>query len=343
MQAGLTAADRKILWTAGGLLAVLTVLAVAIAPTPESESSSVPSSYLSTPGGARAAFLLLQRLGMKAQRWEEPPFRLDEMAQSATLVIAQPTEKPSHAERAALKRFVEHGGRALFCGQHFLDFFPEPIPAKVGAETWATTYGAGELIRWRTADPLTNAKLNENLPLFLNSIGAGSRKYVIWDEYFHGERGSLWDYIGRVPAIRWSLLPFGLLLCAALFTYSRRRGPVIVPVRVSRLSPLEFVDSLGTLYRKAKATSIPVEVTARELRLQLLRRLALPANLSDDDLAREAAVRLGLEQKDLHAALSEARAAGSLSTLGDKPALKLVQALQRFTNAVQGLGVKRPS
>ncbi len=323
MQGRLTAADRKILWLAGGLLALLTCFAILSAPVPESQSSPIPSSYRSTPGGARAAFLLVQRLGTKAQRWEEPPFRLDELAQSATLVIAQPTETPSHAERTALKRFVEDGGRVLFCGEHYLEFFPEFIPARVDSDLWATNSGAGEIIRWRTAAPLTNANLSDHLPLFLNGVGVGSRKYVIWDEYFHGEHGSLWDYIGRVPAIRWAILPVTLLVGATLFTFSRRRGPVIEAAKVSRLSPLEFIDSLGTLYRKAKATSVPVDVTARELRLQLRRKLALPADVSDTDLARQAASRLGWNEQQLRDAL----AARSFSA---SEALKLVQVLQRF-------------
>lgn len=323
MQGRMTAADRKIMWLAGGLLALLTCVAILSAPVPESELSPIPSSYRSTPGGARAAFLLLQRLGMKAQRWEEPPFRLDELAQSATLVIAQPTETPSRAERSALKRFIENGGRVLFCGQHFLEFFPELLPERVDSDLWATTYGAGELIRWRTATPLTNANLSNHLPLFLNSVGLGSRQYVIWDEYFHGEHGSLWDYIGRVPAIRWAILPVALLVGATLFTFSRRRGPVIALAKVSRLSPLEFVDSLGTLYRKAKATSVPVEVTARELRLQLLRKLALPADISDADLAQQAASRLGWNEQQLRDALVT-------RSFSVSEALKLVQVLQRF-------------
>lgn len=328
MPGRMSSSDRRIIGIALGFLVLLAVVAIVSAPVPEQEQVSFPSTYNSSAAGGRAAFLLLQRLGMNAQRWEEPPFNMDTLAPVATAVFAAPTEKPSHSEREALKRFVYQGGRVLFCGAHYLDFFPELIPEHVTASVWATTYGGGEIIRWQTAQPLTNASLQDNLPLFLNSVGVGSRKYVIWDEYFHGERGSLWQYILRVPAIRWALLPALLLVLAIFFTYSRRRGPVIPAVKVSRLSPLEFVESLGILYRKAKASAVPVEVNSRELRLQLVRKLQVPADISDTDLAHQAANRLGWNESDLLNALARAHSA----RFSAKEALELVQLLKRFTS-----------
>jgi hypothetical protein len=312
------------------MLVILTVVAILSAPTPEAEAAPFPSTYNSTSEGARAAFLLLQRLGMSVQRWEEPPFRVAGFPPAqTTLIFAAPAEKPSRAERAALKHFVENGGRVLFCGKSFLDFFPELIPKKVEKGVWATTYGAGELIRWQTATALTNSAIRDenNLTLFLNSVGVGSRQIAIWDEYFHGERGSLWDYIMRMPAMRWALLPTIVLIATILFTYSRRRGPVIPAVKISRLSPLEFVESLGILYRRAKAAGVPVEVNSRELRLQLLRKLGLPVDINDADIARQAAVRLGWNESDLLNAFTRARS----PRLSAKEALELVQVLKRFT------------
>lgn len=319
------------MWIAAGLLAVLTVIAVVSAPPPEAEQSTFPSSYSATAGGARAAFLLLQRMGMHGQRWEEPPFNMEVAAPIATAVFAGPADKPSHGEQEALRRFVFKGGRVLFCGRNYLDFFGEVIPERISHDLWATTYGSGQIVRWRTAGPLTNAQLSKNLPLFLNSVGVGERRIVYWDEYFHGERGSLWDYIGRVPAIRWALLPFGLLMVTILLTFSRRRGPVVSPVRVTRLAPLEFVESLGQLYKKARATGLPVEVTARELRLRLLRKLALPSEIHDDRLASEAAARLGWDERKLNQLFASARQMKAGGAVPVAKALDLVQQLQKLS------------
>ena len=333
----MTRGDRKILWIAGAILLVLTIVSVLTAPSPEEELSPVPSSYRSAPGGARAAYLLLQALGMSVQRWEEPPLHLGGAARQTTLVIAGPTIMPSHAERRGLRYFVDAGGRIVFCGTKVADFFPgvkiNAFPAgsshrKIGVQV----LGAGEIIWWETAAPLTNSELakDTNVALFLNSVDLQTRRVVYWDEYFHGERGSLWGYLARVPAIRWSVLPLGLLVAAAIFTFSRRRGPVIAPARVSRQSPLEFVDSLGNLYRKAKAAPLAVEISVRELRLQLVRRLALPVDNSDSVLAREAAIRLGWSEDETLHVLTRAREAAMAQAISGRSALELVQAIQRL-------------
>jgi Domain of unknown function (DUF4350) len=339
MPGSLNTADRRIIWAVCGLLVLLTIAAV-FSGKPQSEPLAVPSSYASTPGGARAAFLLLENLGLQTQRWEEPPLRLPALASGAAYVLVQPTETPSHAEKSALREFVEQGGRVLFCGNKFEDFFPSLSLHKISKprSLGVATLGRGEVIWWAAATPLTNASIaqQDNLPFFLASVGFGTRKVVIWDEYFHGERGSLWAYIGRVPAIRWSLLPLGLLVAAVLFTFSRRSGPIIGPRRVSRLSPLEFVDSLGTLYRKARASSVPVAVTAKELRLSLVRNLALPADTPDAVLANQAAIRLGWRQEKLEQVFAQARATATTRSPRPAVALELVRELQRFTQQTNG-------
>jgi hypothetical protein len=333
----MTSADKKIIWIAGAILLVLTIASVLTAPSAEQESSPVPSSYRSTPSGARAAYLLLEALGERVERLEEPPLHLRGVAPHTTLIIADPTIMPSRAERRGLRQFVTDGGRVLFCGSKLRDFFPGlqltsfeagPQHRNVGVQV----IGAGEIVWWASAAPLTNIELQKdgNLALFLNSIDLRTRQVVYWDEYFHGERGSLWDYVTGVPAIRCSALPLALLVIAAMITFSRRRGPLIAPARVSRLSPLEFVDSLGNLYQKAKAAPLVVEITARELRLQLIRKLALPAEISDAALAREAAARLGWNEQETGNVLSRAGEAAAARSLPVTPALELVQAVQRL-------------
>jgi hypothetical protein len=333
----MTNADRKIIWIAGAILLLLTILSVLSAPSAEQESSPVPSSYGSTASGAHAAYLLLEALGLRVERLEQPPLHLGGIVPHTILIIADPTIMPSHAEQRGLKQFLTDGGRILFCGSKLRDFFPGVKVKLFEAGTQrgklgVQVIGAGEIVWWATAAPLTNIELQKdgNLALFLNSVDLKTRHIVYWDEYFHGERGSLWDYVLRVPAIRWSALPLALLVIAAMMTFSRRRGPVIAPIRVSRLSPLEFVDSLGNLYRKAKAAPLVVEITARQLRLQLVRKLALPPEISDGALAREAAARLGWNEQETRQILTRAREAAAARSLSLRSALNLVHAIQRL-------------
>jgi len=115
-----------------------------------------------------------------------------------------------------------------------------------------------------------------------------------------------------------------------VFTFSRRSGPVYIPPRVSRLSPLAFVDTLGGLYERAGAASSAVSVSHLRLRFLLTRQLGLPVDTSDASLARAAEERLGwrdFQQSDL---LGRAERAGRESKLQPREALALVQDLERY-------------
>ena len=132
MQGELSRADRRLLMGAGALAVLMTAVTIAFAPAKGVEST-VPSSYDSGSGGARAAFLLLEQLHYPVRRWEESPLRLREVNPHAVLILAEPTESPENSERAALLRFVRDGGRVLFCGERLGRFFagaslsdPEP-------------------------------------------------------------------------------------------------------------------------------------------------------------------------------------------------------------------------
>jgi hypothetical protein len=194
--------------------------------------------------------------------------------------------------------------------------------------------GKGEVIWWAGATPLTNAGISraDNLNLFLNSLGA--RPFIYWDEYFHGQRASLASYVENTPVI-WACAQLLIAACAILFTFSRRSGPVVPPRTPSRLSPLEFVDTMGDLYRHAGASSIPVDVSRRHLRLELARRLGLPSQTSDPDLAGAAAERLGFDGAALNEALHQAAAASAIQKLPTAQALGLVQGLERFAEQLK--------
>jgi hypothetical protein len=200
-------------------------------------------------------------------------------------------------------------------------------PAVVG---WKL--GNGEILWWAGSTPLTNAGItrDENLAFFLNCVAnwsPGEPYRIYWDEYFHGQRSSLWSYIGKT-SVPWSLLQFGLLAFAVLFTFSRRSGPTYIPAAVSRLSPLEFVDTLGGLYERAGAASSAVAISYSRLRSLLTRQLSLPANFPDADLAQSAEQRLGWKNSGLSALLARALVSTRVAKLPPREALDLVQKLE---------------
>ena len=196
-------------------------------------------------------------------------------------------------------------------------------------------FGKGQVIWWSSPAPLSNGLIRDrsNLALFLNVVGPrGSR--VLWDEYFHGARRSLASYFAQTP-LPWAGLQIAIAFAAVLFTFSRRSGPVRMPVGESRLSPLEFVETLGDLFQSAHAAPAAVGIAYQRLRLSLGQKLGLPAKTRLPELCRAAAARLGWPEEPLFHTLSESERAMRDINLDERVALNLVQQLHDFEQRLE--------
>lgn len=195
----------------------------------------------------------------------------------------------------------------------------------------------GRVIWWAAPTPVTNSGITraENLQFFLGCIqavrpGANPQEItVLWDEYFHGYRGSLWDYFRKTP-VPWAIFQLALVALFVLLAFGRRSGPIYAPAAVSRLSPLEFVDTLGDLYRRANAGSAAVRVAYKRFRTQLLRRLALSSTVSNAQLDMAVRERIGWKQPGLMDILQRADKASRENATPNAEALKIVQALEHY-------------
>lgn len=203
-------------------------------------------------------------------------------------------------------------------------------------------FGKGEVVWWADASPLTNGAIRDasNLRLFLNSVAPSRDVHILWDEYFHGTHGSLWSYMLRTP-LPWGLAQFGLVFLAILFTYSRRSGPVREPATVSRLSPLEFVETLADLYNSVRADDVAVQIAGQRLRFVLTRRLGLAANVSNADLARIASRQLGWQETQLLEALVAFDKTTVKHEKDRSTSLKLVQQLFDYAAQMEMRGARR--
>jgi len=199
------------------------------------------------------------------------------------------------------------------------------------------SYGRGRIVWWAGAMPLENEAIRDssNLALLLNSLGVPGRTHLLWDEYYHGLRGSLWAYLRRTP-LPAGLAQVGLVFLALLVSFARRAGPVREPALASRLSPIEFVETVGDLYASAHAAPAAVATSAHRLRFLLARRLGLPSDTAVAVLARAAAARLGWSESALAGTLERAEHVSKWRSLGDPAALELVQRLHDFTSALGG-------
>jgi hypothetical protein len=196
--------------------------------------------------------------------------------------------------------------------------------------------GKGQVILWGNSSPLTNGGIREsgNLPFFLNSIGPPEGVRVLWDEYFHGAHGTLWSYIARTPLI-WGVAQFVIVFLTIVATYSRRQGPVSVPAKVSRLSPLEFVETLGDLYSSAHAGSAAVRIAYQRLRFQLTRQLGIATNASNADVAHGASQALAWNEQEISATLTRVERAISSAKVADADTLQLVQEMFDYASRLE--------
>jgi hypothetical protein len=334
--------DRKLLLAAAAGALLLVVLAVVLSPG--GETSETPTTYSSGSGGAKALYLTLRAAHYPVSRWERSPRDLPTDA-NATLILAEPDGAPTSDERAAVNRFLEHGGRVIATGPSGASFLPnrkfaaDPIAGltwtraesqspslvtraapeitlapraywqqdqatlplyadagpKAAVRVVKAEVGKGEMIWWASATPLSNAgvKAQGNLAFVLACLG-DSHRPILWDEYFHGHRQTRAPSAFASP-FSWSVLPFAIGAIAVLMTYARRSGPIIVPAAESRLSPLEFVRTLGLLYERAGAASVAVDIAYQRFRYGLRRRLGAAGGESADDLARAIAAAADLK------------------------------------------------
>jgi Domain of unknown function (DUF4350) len=199
--------------------------------------------------------------------------------------------------------------------------------------------GKGDVIWWAAASPLTNGTIREknNLEFFLNCIGPQQTAHVYWDEYFHGARESIYSYFAKGP-LPWAGLQVGIALVAVLFTFSRRSGAMRLPTTESRLSPLEFVDTLGDLYQSAHASPAAVAVAYRRFRLVLSRKLAVSAKMKLPELCRLASSRFGWLEEPLLDTLSRSERAMRNINLDEGEALYLVRQLHELSARLEPKG-----
>jgi hypothetical protein len=196
--------------------------------------------------------------------------------------------------------------------------------------------GDGRILWWAASTPLTNSGISRegNLNFFLNAMHSPlprttSAVQIYWDEYFHGERTSLWSYVGKTP-VAWGLLQISLLGLVVFFTLGRRSGPIVLPPVISRLAPLEFVDTLGGLYERAGAEPAVVGFVYQRFRATLSRQLRISPSASDTELADAVQSRLGWKESSLKTTLARALVASRAQKVAAEEALGLVRELELY-------------
>jgi hypothetical protein len=387
LMASLDRRDQRLLLITA-VLALCTTVLIALVHPQEQEDTYIPSTYSTAPHGAKAAYLLLARLGYRVGRNEG---QLDSIADTAdahtVLILAEPTRAPSQQEAAAVRRVLARGGRVLaagflaaaavpdenldnqsppqlvgdICEAEPVGFSPLAAGGKVvmrgirsvwkldgpsqraaflcAGEGVVVTYAVekGTVVWWASASPLENQDIaaHGSLDLLLNSLQLQHGDRIVWDESLHAEPAAAWNPLSDriVLAVIAQLFLIGLLLVLAR---GRRSGPLRPLPEPARTSPMEFVRSLGGLYRSSGANDVPVTIAYERFRARLAQRYGISGAQTADaaTLAATLTERFSIMAPSLQRDLEACENAGRLSSLNPRQALTLVKALAGYNEMV---------
>ncbi len=190
----------------------------------------------------------------------------------------------------------------------------------------------GHIVWWASSTPLENGSITRghNLDLFLNSLGPREGRKFYWDESLHGEVRSEWSYAGG-PSLTMLWIGLAVLGLLVVLSFSRRSGPVRDLPPPARATPIEFLEALGSLYRKAGAASAAVSVAWERFRRYSLQLCGVRVQkLGAQELAAVIRRRFPRADASLEADLAACEEAAWGETVSPREALKLVQALATY-------------
>lgn len=193
--------------------------------------------------------------------------------------------------------------------------------------------GNGSVIWWASALPVENAGIGQknNLELLLNSTAGYKR--VLWDEYYQNDHERKTDR-KPVRAFGWAMAQLAIIAVAIVFAYSRRSGPLVPLLQQSRRSPLEFVDTLASVFRRAGSSHVAVEIAVQRFRQVAARRLGIRGTSKTSEIVDAMSLR-GIEISESTANLvRQSEFAAGDTTLTEKSAMALVRALNEATRAM---------
>ncbi|MGA8938906.1 MAG: DUF4350 domain-containing protein [Acidobacteriaceae bacterium] len=194
------AGDRKRLLILCAVMTLMILVVSVIAPQ-GAENDPRPTTDNIGPKGAKAAYLILQELGVKTSRWDRSLTDMntdwsDAQVGRATLILAAPeydtTEQKNLA--AEVKRFLERGGRVLATGPSGAMLLPDGEVSQAGmiagGNCNTTPEGPGELARVGSVQMFNSSQWSKEGPAYRVEQRCGKDAVVV--SYAVGKGEAVW-------------------------------------------------------------------------------------------------------------------------------------------------------
>ena len=251
------------------------------------------------------------------------------------LKVAGPARQPASTAHQTMVSPISRGvptihlprGGSLPAGSAYVPVYGDVDHTAV----LAAMFGKGTAVWFAGVYPLTNEGIARagHAELLGNILGSPGGRTILWDEHYHGHSRSLWSYMAGTP-LPYAVLQIGIVGVLALVSLSRRRSPPRAVYDDARSSPLEFIDSMGSLYERAGTAAGAVTTVRARVRRALVDVCGIPASASDAQLAAAVGARAGWPADRIEALLASSAKAMNDPGVAAGEALDVTAGLQQL-------------
>jgi len=295
-------------WVLIALFCLLLVGSYFAASPGKTTESKSPTTYNADPKGMKAFYTLLQRLGYRVDRLRRPYTELPREAR--LLIVIEPGERDLGSgvrfgrdieprEEDALDNWVKAGGNVIFLSDGFKGvpgrflYSRDPSACVQSSSAYVSNKGL--------RDPANAVRI-----MGVIASRVSKTDLILFDEYHHGfeENGPATASMSRqVKVAVLILIVAALLLC---HSRGRRFGAVRNLPGGDARPGFEYVESVGRLYSRARASDLAADILRDSFRRGLCLKLGLPSDASSDALDRRMAEDIGQDNRTrIHGVLDD--------------------------------------
>jgi len=331
-------------WTAGVASAICLVLIVVIAMLSSTPSTDImlkrPSTFFTDSNGARAIYLVLQRVLPSVEQLRLPLTVLKDRSRPRTLIALSPGPI-GRGEADALDAWISSGGQLILAAnmdwsvqkretdRTVKDFLARhdirsrgPVTGEAINAAVTKTIGRGRIIYVPDSYAFSNLTLRHSDNAFwlterCTEWGGGA----VFDEYHlgFGEQRGLIPLLGMFAATPWGLVCMQLALAGVVYIFGckRRFGRPIEELPIERTNPIETVQAVAGLFKTVQARSLSARSIHQHLNSFISSIVGYRVDLMDEQTRSRLSGPMRIAKADLDSYAKASNEANSPRQMSD--------------------------